>query len=165
MRVILGRIGPAGGELDPRRWASSGAGRLGPGGKGLGHEADLDVGLEPALHVGVEDAVNDRPVVVGPALGVLGVGVGRAPLQGGGAVAGGQQVVRADEDGLAAQAGELGEQLLAVLHISVVRLIVAEEPPGGRQFSLGLAGVDPDGHGGGRCGLSPGGCAGSGQGQ
>ncbi len=38
---------------------------------------------------------------------------------------------------------------------------MAEEPPGGRQLSTSLAGVDPDGHGGGgRCGLSPGGCAG-----
>ena len=44
----------------------------------------------------------------------------------------------ADVDRLGAQGGELGEQLLAVLHVGVVRLVVAEEPPDRLHLALVL---------------------------
>ena len=75
-------------------------------GERLGHEADLHQRPHLALHVGVEDPVDDRPVVDRLARRVLGVGVRRAPLQRGRAVAGGQQVVGADVDRLRAERGQ-----------------------------------------------------------
>ena len=63
----------------------------------LRHEADLDVRLDAALEIGVEDAVDDRPVVDRLAAGIFGVGVGRSPLQRRRAVAGDQQAVGAEE--------------------------------------------------------------------
>ena len=118
---------------------------LGLDGERLGHEADLDIGLEPPLEVGVEDPVDDRPVVVRAALGVLGVGVRRAPLQGRRAVARGQQVVRPHEDRAAGPGAARSSRAgLAIFHISIVRLIVAEEPPGGAELARRSAGVDGD---------------------
>ena len=55
--------------------------------------------------------------------------------------------MRADVDRLGAQGGQLPEQLLAVLHVGVVRLVVAEEPPDGPHLAPGLRGVDADGDG------------------
>ena len=78
--------------------------RLGLDRKVLGHEADLRVGPHAALEIRVEDPVQNRPVVDRLSLGVFAVGAGRAPLERGRAVAGGQQVVRAEIDLLAAAA-------------------------------------------------------------
>ena len=99
-------------------------------------------GLHAAFQVGVEDAVEDRPVVNRVALGVLAVSAGGTPLQRRRAVAGGQQIVRAEINLLAAPSSpSSAEQLLAVLHVGVVRLVGAEEPPDGTQLAFGLGGV------------------------
>ena len=143
--VVLRRVGPAGVDLVVLRLRRPLVlVRLGLDRQLLGHEPDLHVGLHAALEVGVEDAVDDRPVVDRLAVGVLGVGVGRAPLQGRGAVAGGEQVVRAEVDLLRAELAEFGEQLLAVLHVGVVRLVGAEEPPDRLEVAAGLVGPDGD---------------------
>ena len=63
----------------------------------LRHEADLDVRLDAALEIRVEDAVDDGPVVDRLAAGILGVGVGRAPLERRRAVAGDEQAVGAED--------------------------------------------------------------------
>ena len=118
--------------------------RLRLGRQRFGHEADLDERLHLALDVSVEDAIDDRPVVDRPAGGVFSVGVGRSPFQRRRAVAGRQQVVRADEHGDGTERRQLREQLLAVLHVGVVRLVVAEERPHRRHRRAARVGVDPD---------------------
>ena len=147
LAIIAGRIGPAGGELAaPRRPVMPV--RLGLDGERLGHEADLDVGPEPPLEIGVEDPVHDRPVVPRAALGILGIGVRRAPLQGRRAVAGGQQVVRPDEDRARAQARELIKECLSLFHVRVIGFVMSEEPPGGAELARRSTGVDRDRDGG-----------------
>ena len=63
----------------------------------LRHEAELHERLHLARHVGVDDLVEDRPVVDRPAVGILGVDVRRTPLEGVLAVARREQVVHAHE--------------------------------------------------------------------
>jgi hypothetical protein len=46
----------------------------------LWHEADLDVRLDISSEIGVEDAVNDRPVVYRVSFRVFGISVGAAPF-------------------------------------------------------------------------------------
>ena len=77
-----------------------------------GHEADLRVGMQAALEIGVEDAVDDRPVVNGVALGVLAIGTGRAPLQSGGSIAAREQVMRAEIDGPRPKLAQFAEEFL-----------------------------------------------------
>ena len=75
--VILGRIGPA--RVD---FIIPGLGRpfmlirLGLSGKFPRHEADLNIRPHASLKIGVEDAVNDRPVVNGASLCVFAIGPG-----------------------------------------------------------------------------------------
>src|SRR5262249_54360966 len=54
----------------------------------LGHETDLDVGTDAVLQVGVENAVEDGPVIDRFALGVFVIYAGRTPFQSRGAVTG-----------------------------------------------------------------------------
>ena len=141
--VVLRRVGLAPVHLRPlvrRRVVQV---EVGARREGLGHEADLDERLHAAREQRVEDAVEDRPVVDGASLGVLAVGVRRAPLEGRRAVAARQQVVRADEDRVRAELRELAEQPLPVLHVGEVRLVVAEEAPEGPHLPDVGAGVHP----------------------
>src|SRR5207248_2804205 len=86
LAIILGRIRPAGGQLPSAPGRPVMLVRLGLDGEGPGHEADLDVGPDPALEVGLEDAVHDRPVVTRTPLGILAIRIRRPPLEGGRAV-------------------------------------------------------------------------------
>ena len=54
----------------------------------FGHEADLDQRFQLTLDVGVEDSIDDRPVVARTPGDVFGVCVCRTPFQRGGAIAG-----------------------------------------------------------------------------
>ena len=112
----------------------------------LGREPDLHVRPRPGLHIGVEDAIRDRPVVHRSAGAVLGVGVGAGPLQARHAVAAAQQVVATDvHRGVRrAEPTQLADQFLPVGHVGVVRLVVAEEPPDRLQVSARVGGVDGD---------------------
>ena len=110
----------------------------------LRHEPDLRVWLQAAVPVGVEDAVEGAPVVDRPALGVLGVGIGAAPLEGGRAVAGGEQVVGAEVDRERAELAQLRDQLPAVLHGRVVGLVRPEEAPDRLELSQRPRGIDLD---------------------
>lgn len=143
--VILGWIAPAAADqvvIEPRPpgvLVGFGMGR-----QGLGHEADLHIGPDPVGQIGVEQVVEDRPVIDRAALGVLGIDIGAAPLQGGGPVAGVEQVVGAEIDRLGRQGSQMAQQLAAVLHGRVVRLVGPEEPPDRPQLADRLAGVDGD---------------------
>ena len=98
----------------------------------LRHESELHQRLHPALEVRVEDPIDDRPVVPRPARGVLGVRIRGSPLEGRHAVAAREQVVRAKVDlhsRTVADSAELRDQLPAVLHRGVVRLVGTEEAP------------------------------------
>ncbi len=110
----------------------------------LGHEAELDEGLHLARNVGVDDAIEDRPVVDGVAGGVFGVDVGRSPLERGRAVAAREQIVRAEVNGRDAGGGKLGQQLLTVRHVGVIGFIVAEPCPHRRHRTAVDAGVHAD---------------------
>ena len=149
LRVILRRVGPAGVQLGLHVGLPIVLVGLGGRGEGLGHETDLDIGPHALGQVGVEDAVEDRPVIDRAARGVLGVGVGAAPLQCRGAVAGGEQVVRAKVNGLRLQFTELAEQFAAVLHGGVVGFVGAEVAPerAERPGRLGRIHRDRDGEG------------------
>ena len=118
--------------------------RFGVGGERFGHEADFDDGLNTGGVERIEDVVEDRPVVNRFAVFVLGVGVSRAPLEGGGAVAGGQQIVDADVHGRSTERGQLAEKFLAVRRVGVVGLIVAEVVPDWAEGACGLIGVHMD---------------------
>ena len=112
----------------------------------LRHEPDLHVGLHATLQVGVEDAVDDRPVVDRLALAVLGVGVGAAPLERGRAVSGVEEVVGAKIHLRRPELAERREQLAAVLHVGVVRLVRSEEAPDWLQLATAGGGVHLDRH-------------------
>ena len=143
--VVLRRIGPAGVDVVVGQARTPLVlVRLRLDGERLRHEPDLRVGLEAALQVGVEDAVDDRPVVDRLALRVLGVGVGAPPLEGGRAVAGVEEVVGAEVDLRRAELAQRREQLASVLHVRVVRLVRPEEPPDRTQLAAACAGLDLD---------------------
>ncbi len=98
-------------------------------GQRLGRESDLHQRHVAGFDIGVEDPVHDGPVVDRIAVGILAVGIGRAPFQRRRAVAAAEQVVRADPRRLGTKLGELSQQLLAVLRIGVVRLVIAKPVP------------------------------------
>ncbi len=145
--VILRRVRPAGPDRRARLVeAEAVLVWLRLDGERLGHEADLDQRLHAALDVAVEDAVKDGPVEARAAGGVFGVGVGRSPLQSRRAVAGDQEIVGPHVDRHGTQLGELRQELAAVLHVGVVRLVVAEEGVHGPQLAPGLPRVNADGN-------------------
>ncbi len=90
-------------------------------------------GRHAPFQVGIEDAVDNRPVVHGPPLRVLPVRVGRSPLEGRSAIAGRQQVVCAEVDAPGRKLPELGEKRAPVSHVRIVGLIRTEEAPDGAQ--------------------------------
>lgn len=96
---------------------------------------------------GIEDAIENAPVVDGLTRGVFGVDIGGAPFQGRGAIAGGQEIVDADVDRGGAEGGEFSEEFFAVGCVSVIGLVVAEIVPDGYHGPVGLVGMhlDPDG--------------------
>ena len=151
LRVILRWVGPtAGDETVGEAGAPGVLVGLGEDREGLGHKADLGVGADAAGEVGVEDAVDDGPVVDGLAVGVFGVGVSAAPLEGGRTVAGVEEIMRAEKDVLGLQFAEGGEEFAAVLHRGVVGFVGAEETPDGAKRARGFRGIDGDGDGEGR---------------
>ena len=95
--------------------------------------------MDAACEIGVDDAIDHRPVVDRLAVAGLGVRIGAAPFECRRAVAGIQQVVRTEVDLAASQLAELDQQLAAVLHGGVVRLVGAEEAPHRRQRSCRTA--------------------------
>ena len=113
----------------------------------LGHETDFRVWPHAVFEIGIEDMVQDGPVIDRLALRVLAVSAGGAPLERWCAIARGQQVVSAEIDPFRREGAEFGEQLLAILHRGVIRLIRAEEPPDGAQLAFCLSGIDADGDG------------------
>ena len=114
------------------------------GGEGLGHEADFDIGANAVISIGVEDLIDDRPIVNRIAVFVFTIHIGGAPFQGGSTVAGAHQIVRAKVDFLLAHFAKLSQQLPAVFHRGVVRFVRAPKTPNRLEFSLLRRGVDLD---------------------
>jgi hypothetical protein len=143
LAVVGRRVGPAGADrivLEARPpFVLVGKG---PDREGLGHESDLGVGAHTPGSVGVEDPVQDGPVVHGPPGRVLRVGVGAAPLERRRPVARAEKVVGPEVNGAGPQLAELGKEPAAVLHRGVVRLVGPEEAPDGRHPARGAGGVD-----------------------
>jgi hypothetical protein len=93
----------------------------------LWHEADLHVRSYAAFEVSVENAIEKGPVIHGLPLSPLPVSAGGTPFEGRRSIARREQIVGAEVN--ASEFAEFGEQLLAVLHVGVVRLVRAEEAP------------------------------------
>ena len=68
----------------------------------------------------------------------------RTPLQGRGAVAGGEQVVDADVRRHLTERGQFAQEFFSVGRVGVVWLIVSKVIPDGRERACGLVGVYPD---------------------
>ena len=117
----------------------------GAGGEVFGHEAELDHGADAGGFVLVEDLVEDGEVVDGLAGGVEREDVGGGPLELGGAVAGGEEVMGADVDGRGREVVQLGQELAAILHGGEVGLVVAEPGADGIVRAEGLGEIDLDG--------------------
>ena len=131
------------------------------GGEFPGHEADFRVRAQAVFQVSVKDAVQDGPVVNRLAGGVFVVGAGGTPFEGGGAVAGVEQIMGAEENGAGGpQPAQFADEFPAVLHVGVIRLVGAEEAPDGTKFAGGFGGVhldfdrERDGRAGGRVGFT-----------
>src|SRR6185437_2814177 len=80
----------------------------------------------------------------GTPLSVLCIGVGGAPFEGRGAIAGSEKVVTADIYGNRTQCGQLAEQLPAVAHIGVVGFVIAKIGPKSRKRMRLIGVVDGD---------------------
>src|SRR5262249_32337300 len=130
LRVILRRIGPAGVNL-PIRLAGFPvvAIRLRLDGHSFGHKADFDQWPCAGLDVSVEDLIYDLPVINRLARRVFGISVCGTPFQSGLPIASDQQAVRAEIDRNRIHLRQLGDELLPVLHVSVVRLVITDISP------------------------------------
>ena len=119
--------------------------RLRMDGEILGHEPDFHVRFDSAFQIRVENVIKDRPVVNRIALRIFAVGACRTPLQRRRAVAGSQQIVRAEIHSLRRELAEFADQLLAVFHGGIIRFVGSEEPPDRMQFADGFAGIHANG--------------------
>ena len=137
--IVLRRVCPAGRDPGSREvvavWRRA-------GGERLRHEASLDEGNQPGLSYGIEDAVDDRPRIGRPTFGIFAVDAGRAPFQGRGAVARGEQVVHAHMHRRPAHRGKIGQQTPTVRQIGVIRLVVADPVPDRSDRRAAARGVD-----------------------
>ena len=95
----------------------------------FGHESDLDQRLRADLDVGVEDLIHDLPVINRLARRVFGISVGGTPFQRGLPIARDKQAMRAEIDRNRIHLCQLGDELLPVLHVSVVRLVITDIGP------------------------------------
>ena len=145
LRVVLRRVGPAREDVAVRESRPPLVlVRLGLRRESLGMKPIWTYGPHAALQVRVEDPVDDGPVVAGPPVRVFGVGVRAAPLEGRRAVPGVEQVVGPEVDRARPELAEGREQLPAVLHGGVVRLVAAEEAPDRRERAERRLQVDAD---------------------
>jgi len=101
----------------------------------LRHETNLRVRTHAVREIGVEDVVNNLPVVDGFAVGVLVINIGAAPFQCGRTITGAKQIVRAEKHVVRPQRTDFTNQLLAILHRGVIRLVRTEHAPDGLQFA------------------------------
>ena len=108
------------------------------------HKTDLDIRFYSVLYVCIENAIENRPVIDRFSLRIFVVSACRAPFQSGSTIARSQEIVRAKVDPSRIELPKFGDQLLAVLHVSVVRFIGTKETPDGAYCSQGFGGVDLD---------------------
>jgi hypothetical protein len=109
-------------------------------------EGHLHEGGRRGFDIGVEDPVHDGPVIDRVSICILRIGIRRPPFQRGDAVARGQKIVRPDMRRRARRGSQLTQQLLAIVRISVVRLVIAEPVPQRMVRTCRFTGVDRHGH-------------------
>ncbi len=119
----------------------------------LRHETNFHVRFHAAFEISVENLVVDCPVVNRVAVRVLLVGAGRTPFQRIRAVAAREQMMAADENLRPAKLSKFSKKFPAVLHVSVIRLVIAEETPDWRQLPDRLGGIYGDRNGKGGIGI------------
>src|SRR5579863_4096551 len=139
---VLRRVGPPG--EDVALWKGVPI-RLRMRGERLGHEADLDQWADVLGDEGIEDAIRNREVVDRRAVRFFGVKVRRSPLERTRAIAGCEEIVRAEIDRRRAERGELTQELFAVRRIGVVGFVGAKEIPDGLIRRDSAGGVNADG--------------------
>ena len=110
--------------------------------EGARHEAYLDKRLDPRTREFVEDAVDQRPVVDGIALFVLGINIRARPLESERAVAAGVKMMHPDLNGIVGHLVQFSQQVFAFGRERRERLVVAEEIPDRTQFRRGPVGMD-----------------------
>ncbi len=93
------------------------------------HETNLHVRPDTVGPVGIEHFIENCPIVDRIAALVLAIRIGGSPLQCGSTIAGSKQIMRAKVNGLGLQRAKFAQQLSAVRHRSVIRLVRAEESP------------------------------------
>src|SRR5439155_21903420 len=99
---------------------------------------------DAALKIGIEDAIQNYPVVNRISVGIFVIRVGAAPLQSRRAIAGGQQIVCAKVNRARPQLPELSEQLLSILHVSEVWFVRPEHAPDRMHWAFDLRSIDPN---------------------
>src|SRR5580658_9869487 len=115
--VIARRVGPARIDRTDRGVRKIVAIWFGMRRERFGHEADFDDGSDAGGVRRIEDMVEDRPAVNKFAVFILGIDVGRAPLQGGGAVASSKQIVDADVRRHWTERGQFAEKFFSVRRV------------------------------------------------
>src|SRR6185369_10540021 len=101
------------------------------GGERFRHKSDFDEWSYTRRFVGVEDLIDNAPVVYRLARRVACKRIGGTPFQGGHAVARGQQVVRSVVHRVGAEVRKPGKKIAALVAVSVVRLVVSNPRPNG----------------------------------
>ena len=79
--------------------------------------------------IGVENLVENGPIINGAPRRIFGVSIRRAPFEGRSAVTRGQQIVSSDVDRIRAYRRKLGEELSGIFHVGEIRLVVSEVCP------------------------------------
>lgn len=96
--------------------------------------------------IGVENLVENGPIINGAPRRIFGVSIRRAPFEGRSAVTRGQQIVSSDVDRIRAYRRKLGEELSAIFHVGEIRLVVSEVCPIGFERALPVIGIHLDSH-------------------
>src|SRR6266850_5301715 len=140
--VIIGRIGPA-----SKDFVISVTGTpimlvgVGFGGKSLRHETNFDVRLHVPFLIGVEDFIQNFPIVSRLAGRIFIVSAGGTPFESSRAIAGSEKVVSAEIDGFwlsacDAEKAEVADEFFSIPHCGVVRFVRAEKAPDGMQLAF-----------------------------
>ncbi len=108
----------------------------------LRHETNLHIRPDATLKIGIENAIENRPIVNRITQWIFVVRVGAAPLQSWRAVARGQQIVRAKVDCARPQFSQLSQKLLTILHVSEVWFVRSEHAPDRTHWAFGLRSIN-----------------------
>ena len=103
--------------------------KIRPNRKVLRHEPNLRIRLQPALHIRVENPIENGPVINRIPPSILRIRIRRAPLQRRNPVAGSQKMMAANINLRRLKLRKLRQKLLTARHEREVRLVIPEESP------------------------------------